>query len=63
MHLRRKIGHLAAELDALWALTRRNISQAARDGVPGVGGSVFKLAYSDFDRGDDRLSFQMGYVF
>ena len=45
--LRREIGHLAAELDALWALTRRNISQAARDGVPGVGGSVFKLAYSE----------------
>ena len=45
--VRREIGHLAAELDALWALTRRNISQAARDGVPGVGGSVFKLAYSE----------------
>jgi alkylation response protein AidB-like acyl-CoA dehydrogenase len=45
--LRREIGHLAAEFDALWALTRRNISQAARDGVPGVGGSVFKLAYSE----------------
>ena len=45
--LRREIGHLAAEMDALWALTRRNISQAARDGVPGVGGSVFKLAYSE----------------
>jgi alkylation response protein AidB-like acyl-CoA dehydrogenase len=45
--LRREVGHLAAELDALWALTRRNISQAARDGVPGVGGSVFKLAYSE----------------
>jgi alkylation response protein AidB-like acyl-CoA dehydrogenase len=45
--LRRELGHLTAELDALWALTRRNISQAARDGVPGVGGSVFKLAYAE----------------
>jgi alkylation response protein AidB-like acyl-CoA dehydrogenase len=44
--LRRDLGRIAAELDALWSLTRRNISQAARDGVPGVGGSVFKLAYS-----------------
>jgi alkylation response protein AidB-like acyl-CoA dehydrogenase len=42
-----RIGHLAAELDALWALTRRNVSQAARTGVPGVGGSVFKLAFSE----------------
>jgi alkylation response protein AidB-like acyl-CoA dehydrogenase len=45
--LRRELGHLAADLDGLWALTRRNISQAARDGVPGVGGSVFKLSYSE----------------
>ena len=45
--LRREIGHLAAEFDALWALTRRNVSQAARTGVPGIGGSVFKLAYSE----------------
>ena len=45
--LRREIGHLSADLDALWALTKRNISQAARTGVPGVGGSVFKLHYSE----------------
>ncbi len=45
--LRREIGHLAADLDALWALTRRNVSQAARSGMPGVGGSVFKLHYSE----------------
>jgi alkylation response protein AidB-like acyl-CoA dehydrogenase len=44
---RREIGHLAADLDALWALTKRNVSQAARTGVPGVGGSVFKLHYSE----------------
>jgi alkylation response protein AidB-like acyl-CoA dehydrogenase len=42
-----RIGHLGAELDALWALTRRNVSQAARTGVPGTGGSVFKLAFSE----------------
>jgi alkylation response protein AidB-like acyl-CoA dehydrogenase len=44
---RREIGHLSADLDALWALTKRNVSQAARTGVPGVGGSVFKLHYSE----------------
>jgi alkylation response protein AidB-like acyl-CoA dehydrogenase len=42
-----RIGRLGAELDALWALTRRNVSQAARDGVPGIGGSVFKLGFSE----------------
>ncbi|MHB8330532.1 MAG: acyl-CoA dehydrogenase family protein [Acidimicrobiales bacterium] len=44
---RRRLGHLGAELDALWALTRRNVSQAARAGVVGLGGSVFKLAFSE----------------
>ena len=45
--VQRRLGHMAAELDALWALARRNVSQAARSGVPGVGGSVFKLAFSE----------------
>jgi len=45
--LRRRVGHLGAELDALWALARRNVSSAARTGVPGIGGSVYKLALSE----------------
>jgi alkylation response protein AidB-like acyl-CoA dehydrogenase len=45
--VRRQAGHLRAELDALWALTKRNVSQAARTGIPGVGGTFFKLAYSE----------------
>ena len=45
--VRRRLGHLGAELDALWALARRNVSQAARTGVPGVGGSVYKLGLSE----------------
>ena len=45
--VRRRVGHLGAELDALWALARRNVSQAARTGVPGIGGSVYKLALSE----------------
>jgi alkylation response protein AidB-like acyl-CoA dehydrogenase len=45
--VRRRIGHLAAGFDALWALTKRNVSQAARTGVPGIGGSVFKLSYTE----------------
>ncbi len=45
--LRRDIGQLSAELDALWALIKRNVSEATRDGVPGVGASVFKLRFSE----------------
>ncbi|WP_052666516.1 acyl-CoA dehydrogenase family protein [Nitriliruptor alkaliphilus] len=45
--VRREIAHLAAEFDALWALTKRNVTQAARTGAPGIGGSVWKLAYSE----------------
>jgi alkylation response protein AidB-like acyl-CoA dehydrogenase len=42
--VRRELAIVAAELDAQWALTKRNVSNASRGGV-GVGGSVFKLAY------------------
>lgn len=45
--LRRDLGRLAAELEALWALTKRNISQAQRTGLVGTGGNIFKLAYTD----------------
>lgn len=45
--IRRSIASCAAELDALWALTKRNVTQAEANGVPGVGGSVFKLAYTE----------------
>ena len=45
--VRRDVGHLAAELDALWMLIKRNVSEATRNGVPGAGASVFKLRYSE----------------
>ncbi|QHC30007.1 MULTISPECIES: acyl-CoA dehydrogenase family protein [unclassified Streptomyces] len=45
--LRRRLGRLDAEFRALWRLTQWNVSAAmAGGGVPGVGGSVFKLRYS-----------------
>ena len=43
---RRELGRLRADLGTLWALTKRNVSQAARTGVPGVGGSP-GLHYSE----------------
>jgi alkylation response protein AidB-like acyl-CoA dehydrogenase len=45
--IRRELGHLYADLEALWALTKRNISLAQRTGTVGLGGSVFKLHYSE----------------
>jgi hypothetical protein len=45
--LTRRIGHLTAAFDALWALTKRNVSEAAVTGIPGIGGSVFKLSFSE----------------
>jgi alkylation response protein AidB-like acyl-CoA dehydrogenase len=50
IEIRREFGRLQAEYDALWALTKRNVSQAARTGVPGPGGSVFKLYYADVQK-------------
>ncbi|MGW3567646.1 acyl-CoA dehydrogenase family protein [Streptomyces sp. NPDC000941] len=45
--LRRRLGRLAAEFAALWRLTQWNVSETQRTGgVPGTGGSVFKLRYS-----------------
>jgi alkylation response protein AidB-like acyl-CoA dehydrogenase len=45
--VRSELTTIAADLDAQWALTKRNVSRAARHGNAGVGGSVFKLAYHE----------------
>ena len=44
--VRHELAAVGATLDALWALTKRNVSNASRGGV-GVGGSVFKLGYHE----------------
>jgi len=44
---RRELAHVIAELDALWALTKRNVSQAAAKGTPGPGAMMLKLGYSE----------------
>ncbi len=45
-HDERALGRSIAEFDALWSLTKRNVSQAAR-GTTGPGAMVMKLAYSE----------------
>ncbi|MCY4135764.1 MAG: acyl-CoA dehydrogenase family protein [bacterium] len=57
--IRREIGHLQAEYDALWALTKRVVSQAQRTGVPGPGGSVFKLYYAEVKKRMADLAHRM----
>jgi alkylation response protein AidB-like acyl-CoA dehydrogenase len=57
--LRRDIGHVAAELDALWNLVKRTVSEAARTGVPGVGGSVVKLYYTELRQRIGDLSLKV----
>jgi alkylation response protein AidB-like acyl-CoA dehydrogenase len=42
----RELGRCMAEFDALWALSKRNVSQAAR-GTTGPGAMVIKLAYTE----------------
>jgi alkylation response protein AidB-like acyl-CoA dehydrogenase len=41
-----ELGRCIADFDALWSLTKRNVSQAAR-GTGGPGAMVMKLAYSE----------------
>jgi len=41
-----ELGHCIADFDALWALTKRNVSQSAR-GTTGAGAMVIKLAYTE----------------
>ena len=57
--IRRDIGRLQAEYDALWALTKRVVSQAQRTGMPGPGGSVFKLYYADVKKRMADLAHRM----
>jgi alkylation response protein AidB-like acyl-CoA dehydrogenase len=44
--LQMELGRCIAEFDALWALTKRNVSQSTR-GTVGPGAMVMKLAYSE----------------
>jgi len=45
--VRCELGLIAAQLDGLWHLTKRTITESERTGVPGIGGSIFKLYYSE----------------
>ena len=44
---RRDLGRLSAEVNGLWALILKNVSEAASGRVPERGASVFKLRFSE----------------
>jgi alkylation response protein AidB-like acyl-CoA dehydrogenase len=48
--VRRELGHYAAELDALWAMLKLSICEAADTGVPGLGASAVKLFYTELNQ-------------
>ncbi|MHB8467294.1 MAG: acyl-CoA dehydrogenase family protein [Acidimicrobiales bacterium] len=45
--LRRELGRLVADFDALWSMTAWNVSEASRTGVPGPGASLLKLRVTE----------------
>ena len=66
--IRRELGIIGADLDALWAFTKRNVSAGAKGQLPMGAGSGFKVAYATTVHrlGDvalrilDRASLSMG---
>ncbi len=57
--LRREIGHLAGELDSLWAMVKLSVCEARETGVPGVGASAVKLYYTDIYQRTTELAVQL----
>ncbi|MEM7412738.1 MAG: acyl-CoA dehydrogenase family protein [Myxococcota bacterium] len=57
--LRRDVGHLAAELDGLWALVKYMVSEAGKTGVPGLTGSCVKLYYTELKQRLGDLSLRL----
>jgi hypothetical protein len=57
--LRRDVGHMQAELDALWAMLKLSISEASQTGVPGIGASAIKLFYTELYQRFSALSMRV----
>jgi alkylation response protein AidB-like acyl-CoA dehydrogenase len=57
--LRREIGHLSCEIDSIWAMVKLQVSELARTGIPGLGGSVIKLAFSELNQRVFELATRM----
>jgi alkylation response protein AidB-like acyl-CoA dehydrogenase len=57
--LRREVGHLVAEADALWATVKYIVSEAGKTGVPGMKGSCVKLYFSELKQRIGQLSMRL----
>ena len=57
--IRRRVGNLTATFDGLWALTKRTVSESQATGIPGSGGTVFKLSYSEAGQQLAQLSMEL----
>jgi alkylation response protein AidB-like acyl-CoA dehydrogenase len=57
--LRREVGHLVAELDALWAMVKSSVSRAHATGVPGLEGSAIKLFYTELNQRIGELAMRL----
>ncbi|MDJ0790118.1 MAG: acyl-CoA dehydrogenase family protein [Myxococcota bacterium] len=57
--LRREIGHLSAEVESLWAMVKLQISELAKTGVPGLGGSAIKLGFTELNQRIYELATQL----
>jgi alkylation response protein AidB-like acyl-CoA dehydrogenase len=57
--LRKEVGHVAAEADALWAMVKLSVCEAADTGVPGLGGSAIKLYYTELYQKVGELSMKL----
>ena len=58
-HERRELGRLAAELDALFAVAKRNVIRVERTGDAGPGALMMKLAYSEWRKRFGELSLRV----
>jgi alkylation response protein AidB-like acyl-CoA dehydrogenase len=58
--LRREVGHLQAELDALFAMLKRSVSEASSGGVPQLGGAAaLKLFYTELAQRISELAMRV----
>jgi len=54
--LRRRIGRLDANVEALWRMTQMCVSEAERTGMPSPLGSAVKLRYSELSQAIAELA-------
>ncbi len=58
--LRREVGHLQAELDALFALLKRSVSEASGGGIPNLGSAAaLKLFYTELAQRISELAMRV----